>query len=124
MTTDVLSVSEPLVDNCRDPSPLTQFTGTEGTYLLPHNEVEIERLQRQHRFIGSATNRKLLQYPLQSGAKVLDSGCADGTYMNFLILRISVYFEIVNKGLSWIDLTSTGARDLAQGSKLSAWKST
>lgn len=80
MTTDILSLSENLVDNYQNTSPASgQFTGTEGAYLLPHTEVEIERLQRQHRFFGSATNRKLLQYPLQSGAKVLDSGCADGT---------------------------------------------
>lgn len=75
-------------NNYQNTSPASgQFTGTEGAYLLPHTEVEIERLQRQHRFLGSATNDKLLQYPLQSGAKVLDSGCADGTFnLIFLIL--------------------------------------
>lgn len=91
MNTDFLSFSESLVHNYKDPNPpATQFTGTEGAYLLPHNEVEIERLQRQHRFLGSATNSKLLQYPLQNGANVLDSGCADGTSnYNSLLLKSS-----------------------------------
>lgn len=80
MNTDILALSESLVDSYQNTNPaLGQFTGTEGAYLLPHTEVEIERLRRQHQFFGSATNRKLLRYPLQSGAKVLDSGCADGT---------------------------------------------
>lgn len=82
MKSDILSLSENSVDDYKNPGPPlgAQFTGTEGVYLLPHNEAEIERLQRQHRFLGSATNSKLLQYPLQRGAKVLDSGCADGTF--------------------------------------------
>lgn len=87
MKTDNLSLSESLVDNYQNTSPASgQFTGTEGAYLLPHTEVEIERLQRQHRFFGNATNGKLCQYPLRGGAKVLDSGCADGTFNQFFLI--------------------------------------
>lgn len=88
MNTDVLSSSESLVNNYKNSSlHSAQFTGTEGAYLLPHNEVEIERLQRQHRFLGTATDGKLLQHPLKSGANVLDSGCADGTYSYLFLLQ-------------------------------------
>ncbi|KAI9753505.1 MAG: hypothetical protein M4579_005137 [Chaenotheca gracillima] len=57
------------------------FVGTEGVYFLPHNLVEIERLQRQHRFLKTATDDKLIPDALPSGSKVLDSGCADGTWL-------------------------------------------
>lgn len=83
MNIDSLPLSGCLIsDNYKDPSPslCTQFTGTEGAYLLPHNQGEIERLQRQHQFLGSATNHQLLQYPLPNSARVLDSGCADGMF--------------------------------------------
>ncbi|KAI9785431.1 MAG: hypothetical protein M1816_000400 [Peltula sp. TS41687] len=57
------------------------FAGTEGAYLLPHNQVEVERLQRQHRFMTSATFGRLVPFDLPREAKVLDSGCADGTWL-------------------------------------------
>ncbi len=55
-----------------------EFSGTEGIYLLPHYKEEIERLQRQHAFIKAATNGKLTNVKLPTGARVLDTGCADG----------------------------------------------
>ena len=61
-----------------DKPEVSVFSGTEGAYLLPHNQDEIERLQRQHRFLKTATNDKLVAVPLPNGATVLDSGCADG----------------------------------------------
>lgn len=95
-TKEFMMHTESLVDNYEDPNPLsTQFTGTEGAYLLPHNDIEIERLQRQHRFLGSATNSKLLQYPLQSGAKILDSGCADGTFDKKNFFWLFMHFRIL-----------------------------
>ncbi len=57
------------------------FQGTEGVYMLPHHVQEIDRLQRQHRFMKSTTDGALVVTPLPSEAKtlrVLDSGCADG----------------------------------------------
>jgi hypothetical protein len=64
------------------PAPETQikdeFSGTEGVYLLPHHQEEIKRLQRQHFFIKAATDDKLTSVELPKGARVLDSGCADG----------------------------------------------
>ncbi|KAH8600027.1 putative methyltransferase [Bisporella sp. PMI_857] len=59
----------------------TPFSGSEGIYLLPHNNVEIERLQRQHEFIKTACDGKQIIDQLLRGAKVLDSGCADGTWL-------------------------------------------
>ena len=56
-----------------------EFSGTEGIYLLPHYKEEIERLQRQHAFIKAATNGELTNVNLPTGARVLDTGCADGT---------------------------------------------
>ncbi|OJJ78515.1 class I SAM-dependent methyltransferase [Aspergillus glaucus CBS 516.65] len=58
--------------------PQDEFRGTEGAYLLPHHQDEIERLQRQHFFIKAATDDKLTPIDLPIGARVLDSGCADG----------------------------------------------
>lgn len=115
MNTDILSLPESLVDDYKKNGPPSgaKFTGTEGAYLLPHTEVEIERLQRQHRFLGSATNLKLLQYPLQSRAKVLDSGCADGTFNCFSCF-------LILEGM----LLILCPRNLAQGSELSVWEST
>ncbi|KAF1936184.1 putative methyltransferase [Clathrospora elynae] len=68
------------------PTPLTgkrvdEFNGTEGVYLLPHHKEEIERLQRQHEFIKAATNDKITSVSLRDGARVLDSGCADGNWL-------------------------------------------
>lgn len=60
------------------PEAQDEFSGTEGVYLLPHHKDEIERLQRQHFFIKAATDDKLTPVDLPEGAKVLDSGCADG----------------------------------------------
>ena len=57
------------------------FSGTEGVYLLPHHQQEIDRLQRQHRFMKGTTDGALLVVPLpnnQNTIRVLDSGCADG----------------------------------------------
>lgn len=59
---------------------LDEFCGTEGVYLLPHHQDEIDRLQRQHNFIKTATDGQLVPVKLPAGARILDSGCADGTY--------------------------------------------
>ena len=62
------------------------FVGTEGAYMLPHHAKEIERLQRQHRFMFSSTGGDLLRVPLPDASqkiKVLDCGCADGTLRLF-----------------------------------------
>ena len=58
-----------------------RFLGTEGVYMLPHHIQEIDRLQRQHRFMRSTTDGVLVVTPLPLELKtlrVLDSGCADG----------------------------------------------
>jgi SAM-dependent methyltransferase len=59
-----------------------RFTGTEGTYMLPHHQKEIERLQKQHLFMNSTTSGQLLLVPSPSNdtksLRVLDAGCADG----------------------------------------------
>lgn len=57
--------------------PQDEFSGTERVYLLPHHQNEIERLKRQHFFIKAATDDKLIPIDLPTGARVLDSGCAD-----------------------------------------------
>ncbi|KAJ5660841.1 uncharacterized protein N7484_000213 [Penicillium longicatenatum] len=62
------------------------FVGTEGIYLLPHHQREIERLQKQHNFFLSSTNGILLTVPLQNQSdwRILDSGAADGTWLRSL----------------------------------------
>ncbi|KAK3294197.1 S-adenosyl-L-methionine-dependent methyltransferase [Chaetomium fimeti] len=58
------------------------FTGTEGTYLLPHHAKEIERLKEQHALILFSTGDVLVTAPLkQSKIKVLDCGASDGTWL-------------------------------------------
>ncbi|KAL8687135.1 MAG: hypothetical protein Q9218_006608 [Villophora microphyllina] len=62
----------------------TAFSGTEGVYMLPHHVQEIDRLQRQHRFMKGTTDGALLVSKLPSDQRtlrVLDSGCADGTWL-------------------------------------------
>lgn len=58
--------------------PVDEFSGTEGIYLLPHHDAEIERLQKQHAFIKSATGGLLTNVYLPKEASILDCGCADG----------------------------------------------
>lgn len=58
------------------------FEGTEGHYMLPHHQTEIERLKRQHSFVKDSTDGELLSFALPESAsqlRVLDSGCADGS---------------------------------------------
>ena len=54
------------------------FSGTEGSYLLPHHKEEVEHLQRQHEFIKAAASGRLTTVDLPKGPRVLDTGCADG----------------------------------------------
>lgn len=59
----------------------TQFTGSEGVYLLPHHQKEIIRLQTQHNFMKTTTAGVLLATPNIAGTKplrILDAGAADG----------------------------------------------
>jgi hypothetical protein len=59
----------------------TAFTGTEGVYMLPHHVKEIERLQKQHRFMNATTGGFLLLTPNLHGdhpLRILDAGAADG----------------------------------------------
>lgn len=59
------------------------FTGTEGSYLLPHHVTEADRLQRQHRHFAAASDQTYFGFTLPpstgSPLRILDSGCADGT---------------------------------------------
>ncbi|KAF2638897.1 methyltransferase family protein [Massarina eburnea CBS 473.64] len=60
------------------------FGGTEGQYLLPHHVSEIDRLRRQHQYTKSCCDGNLLGFPLPESKeplKILDSGCADGTWL-------------------------------------------
>ncbi|EEP78117.1 predicted protein [Uncinocarpus reesii 1704] len=64
--------------------PAQVFGGTEGQYRLPHHITEIDRLRRQHEHIKSSCNGKLISFPLPNSPhpiRVLDSGCADGTWL-------------------------------------------
>lgn len=73
-----------------DTSPqdtIEAFGGTEGHYMLPHHQTEIERLRRQHELVKSSTSDQLLGFPLpssESELRVLDCGCADGKSSKFL----------------------------------------
>lgn len=61
--------------------PLPSFSGTEGAYMLPHHQQEIDRLTRQHRFMNSTTGGQLLITPNikeKKELRVLDCGAADG----------------------------------------------
>ncbi|KAI1054681.1 hypothetical protein LB505_012948 [Fusarium chuoi] len=62
------------------PTQLAPFSGTEGTYMLPHHAQEIERLHRQHLFMNTTTGGLLLVVPSiheKKSLRVLDSGAAD-----------------------------------------------
>jgi hypothetical protein len=62
-------------------TPLAPFSGTEGSYMLPHHAQEIERLRRQHLFMNTTTGGQLLVVPSiheKKSLRVLDSGAADG----------------------------------------------
>jgi SAM-dependent methyltransferase len=62
-------------------TPLAPFSGTEGSYMLPHHAQEIERLHRQHLFMNTTTGGQLLVVPAiqeKKSLRVLDSGAADG----------------------------------------------
>jgi len=51
--------------------------------MLPHHAQEIERLGRQHHFMKSTTDGKVLVVPVinqRDSLTVLDSGAADGTW--------------------------------------------
>lgn len=74
----MLSTSQSTLDPSAMSGVRAIYSGTEGAYLLPHNDTEIERLQRQHRLLKTATNGKLVPAMLPKDAAVLDSGCADG----------------------------------------------
>ncbi|PNY24591.1 Uncharacterized protein TCAP_05473 [Tolypocladium capitatum] len=66
---------------------LPPFSGTEGSYMLPHHAREVERLQRQHYFMNSTTGGQLLMVPVihqRKSLRVLDSGAADGTWLRDL----------------------------------------
>jgi hypothetical protein len=63
---------------------LAPFSGTEGTYMLPHHAREIERLHRQHLFMNTTTGGQLLVVPSiheKKSLHVLDSGAADGKFL-------------------------------------------
>ncbi|KAF5565065.1 methyltransferase [Fusarium phyllophilum] len=66
---------------------LAPFSGTEGTYMLPHHAQEIERLHRQHLFMNTTTGGQLLVIPSiheKKSLRVLDSGAADGFWLRDL----------------------------------------
>ncbi|KAE8408442.1 S-adenosyl-L-methionine-dependent methyltransferase [Aspergillus pseudonomiae] len=67
------------------------FTGTEGSYLLPHHVTEADRLQRQHRHFTVASNHAYFGFPLPPPTgrplRVLDSGCADGVWLHDMAKR-------------------------------------
>ncbi|KAH6866128.1 hypothetical protein B0T10DRAFT_534374 [Thelonectria olida] len=68
-------------------TPLAPFSGSEGSYMLPHHAQEIERLRRQHHFMNLTTGGQLVVVPSihsQASLRVLDSGAADGFWLNDL----------------------------------------
>ncbi|OCK97380.1 uncharacterized protein K441DRAFT_606397 [Cenococcum geophilum 1.58] len=86
--------------------PTTHFSGTEGAYMLPHHAKEIERLQRQHHFMNSTTEGKLLVTPNTKGfspLRILDAGCADGTWLR----DVPRQFPDRNLELFGVDIGST-----------------
>ena len=81
MATSVMPMTAPILPEVKS----TAFSGTEGVYMLPHHAQEINRLQRQHRFMKSTTDGVQLVVPLSTHEtlQVLDCGCADGTSLSF-----------------------------------------
>ncbi|KAL2856517.1 methyltransferase family protein [Aspergillus pseudoustus] len=75
---------------------VASFVGTEGEYMLPHHAKEIERLRKQHVFMNSTNGGQLLVVPSvnQPGnqtLRVLDSGAADGTWLQDLPRQLSSF---------------------------------
>ncbi|KAF4333983.1 methyltransferase [Fusarium beomiforme] len=68
-------------------TPLAPFSGTEGSYMLPHHAQEIQRLHRQHHFMNTTTGGQLLVVPTihqSKSLRILDSGAADGFWLRDL----------------------------------------
>ncbi|KAL3462224.1 methyltransferase family protein [Aspergillus heterothallicus] len=86
---------------------VASFVGTEGEYMLPHHAKEIERLHKQHVFMNSTTDGQLLIVPSvnEPGKKlrVLDSGAADGTWLQDLPRQLSSF----NLELFGVDIGSS-----------------
>ncbi|RMJ24265.1 Methyltransferase [Aspergillus sp. HF37] len=82
------------------------FGGTEGQYLLPHHVSEIDRLRRQHNYTKVCCDGNLLGFPLPESSepiRVLDSGCADGTWL----LDLAGDYPQKQLGLHGIDIGSS-----------------
>ncbi|KAF7589917.1 hypothetical protein BBP40_003535 [Aspergillus hancockii] len=77
------------------PSESAVFTGTEGQYLLPHHVAELDRLRRQHQHYSAASGNVLLGFDLPPSTdhplRVLDSGCADGTWLREMAAQYPEY---------------------------------
>ncbi|KAL4783845.1 methyltransferase family protein [Aspergillus varians] len=88
---------------------VANFVGTEGEYMLPHHAKEIERLRKQHVFMNSTTLGQLLVVPTlnqpqsDKQLRVLDSGAADGTWLNDLPRQLPNF----DLQLSGVDIGST-----------------
>lgn len=70
------------------------FKGTEGIYLLPHHPNELERVKLCHGLMMSDTGNVLIKSPLPAAGstiRVLDSGCADGTWLHDLSKLLPAY---------------------------------
>jgi Methyltransferase domain len=97
----------------------TAFSGTEGVYMLPHQQTEIDRLQRQHRFMKSSTDGVLMTVPLpwkHEKLRLLDCGCADGrstslTCSHFALFRVAHFidFNSLQLGTWLLDVQSQHA---------------
>ncbi|CAI6081756.1 unnamed protein product [Clonostachys chloroleuca] len=67
-------------------------------YLLGQHGREVERLQKQHRWIQSCLKGKIVFAPVEldkSSLRVLDVGCADGTLLRDLQKQVSPSAQLV-----------------------------
>ncbi|CAH0056377.1 unnamed protein product, partial [Clonostachys solani] len=71
-------------------------------YLLGQHGREVERLQKQHRWIQSCLKGKIVFAPVEldkSGLRVLDVGCADGTLLRDLQKQVSPSAQLVGSDI-------------------------
>ncbi|KAM5349386.1 hypothetical protein ACJ41O_005891 [Fusarium nematophilum] len=75
---------------------------TRPQYLLNEANHEVERLQKQHRWIQRCLDDKIVFAPIQldkPGLRVLDVGCADGSLLHDLQKQVAPSAQLVGADL-------------------------
>lgn len=75
-------------------------TPAKESYVLGHSQKEIERLQKQHRFLEVFTWRCLQEAGIKPGMKVLEAGCGGGDVAMILAELVGPEGQVVGVDLN------------------------